>query len=201
MHKVYLFFEFLFKYYYHLVLDISGELANESENISSNFEFKMLTSKDLYYFKQWEDKIRYLELYEARLKNSDYYCFAVIDISTDQLAHYSWVNNTDHYFIKEINIYFNLKQNKQVLFEDDNTKEVYRGQKIHTFVMSKRIEFAKKIGATKILIEIYPRNKVALKTAKKFGFKRRNINPFYLREGSVSYIKNKMINNVFSRNH
>ena len=200
MHKVYLFFEFLFKYYYHLVLDISGELANESENISSNFEFKILTLKDLYYFKQWEDKIRYSELYETRLKNSDYYCFAVIDISTDQLAHYSWVNYTDHYFIKEINKYFDLKQNKQVLFEDDNTKEVYRGQKIHTFVMSKRIGFAKKIGATKIFIEIYPRNKVALKTAQKFGFKRRNINPFYLREGSVSYIKNKMINNVFSRN-
>jgi RimJ/RimL family protein N-acetyltransferase len=201
MHKISLFFEFLVKYYYHLVLDISGDIAIKSGYLPSGFEFKILTLNDLYYFKQWEDKIRYLELYETRLQNPDYYCFAVIDVSTDQLAHYSWVNNTDHYFIKEINTSYDLKQNRQVLFEDDNTKEAYRGQKIHTFVMSKRIEFSKKIGATKIFIEIYPRNTVALNTAKKFGFKRRNINPFYLRAGSISYIKNKIIHYVFSRHN
>ena len=200
MPKLYLFFEFLFKYYYHLVLDISGEVFVNPLFISSNFELKILTSQELYYFKQWEDKIRYLELYETRLHNPDYYCFAVIETSTNQLAHYSWVNNTTRYHIKEINRLFHLKENKQVLFEDDNTKEEYRGQKIHTFVMSKRIEFSQKIGATKIFIEIYPRNTVALNTAKKFGFKRSNIIPFYLRPGSISYIKNKIIKYVLRHN-
>jgi hypothetical protein len=197
MHKISRFFEFLFKYYYHLVLDISDLVCVDSVFISSNFELKILTSKELYYFKQWEDKIRYLALYETRLDNPDYYCFAVIETSTNQLAHYSWVNNTDNYNIKEINKLCQLKQNKQVLFEDDNTKEEFRGQKIHTFVMCKRIEFSQKIGATKIFIEIYPRNTVALNTAKKFGFKRSNINPFYLRPGSISYIKNKITKYVF----
>lgn len=197
MHKISHFFEFLFKYYYHLVLDISDLVCVDSVFISSNFELKILTSKELYYFKQWEDKSRYLALYEARLDNPDYYCFAVIETSTNQLAHYSWVNNTDSYNIKEINKLCQLKQNKQVLFEDDNTKKEFRGQKIHTFVMHKRIEFSQKIGATKIFIEIYPRNTVALNTAKKFGFKRSNINPFYLRPGSISYIKNKITKYVF----
>ena len=201
MYKIYLFFEFLFKYYYHLVLDISDNLFINEVLISSNFELKILTIHDFYYFQQWEDKIKYLELYKMRLQSADYYCFAIIETGANQLAHYSWVNNTTSYYIKEINRLFHLKQNKQVLFEDDNTKEEYRGQKIHTFVMSKRIEFSKKIGATKIFIEIYPRNTIALNTAKKFGFKRRNINPFYLRAGSISYIKNKIVHYVFSRHN
>lgn len=200
MHRFYLFFEFLFKYYYHFVLDVSKDISNIYVSNPPSLELKILTIEDLPYFKQWKGKEKYLDLYKARLLNPNYYCFAMIDTINDKLAYYSWINYLDNYYIKEINKLYYLKKHKHVLFEDDNTNEAYRGQKIHTFVMSKRIEFSKKIGAKKIIVEIYPRNKAAIITAKKFGFKRRNINPFYLRQGSVNYIINKISTYVFSHN-
>lgn len=198
MFKIKRLFEFILKYYFVLKYDFSTNKLNKIEP-PFGFLFKILTIHDLHYFNFCEGKrSAYLEICKKRLNDPNFYCFALIHENTNELAHYSWINHSDHYLVKETSRIYHLKKNKMVLFEDDNTLPNYRGFRLHTYVLQKRLSFAKELGVTSCLIIIHPRNTIALKSATKIGFSRINFLPYYYCIGSFSYLRNKLTNYVFS---
>jgi hypothetical protein len=199
MQRVSLFFELIFRYYYVLNLDLLKLTIPSSIEIDGAFTFKILTEEDLPYFSSFNKNDDYIDLCRSRLKSSDFKCFAIIFQKENLLVHYSWVNYSNKYLVKELNKSICLKKKHRVLFEDDNTLLQFRGLKLHSYVFHKRINYSRSIGAKNALIMIYPRNKVALHTAKKMGFKRINLFPYFYRENSISFLAHKLYTHVFSR--
>jgi len=180
----------LFKYYGVYRLNIRKH-SPHSLVLSDDFELKEFTADDLFYFSPLGLNDSYIHIYEKRFKSNRYKCYGVIDRSSNKLAYYAWICLLDVKFVKEINRNFKLKQKQAVLFEDDNTTLEYRGKGIHSYVMEYRIQQAKKQGVKSVYIIVYKRNIPALKTIKKFKFKRVNINPFYFRKEFMHELKLK----------
>jgi hypothetical protein len=199
MQRIRVFFELIFRYYYVLNLDLLKFNIPNSIELDGEFNFKILAEEDLPYFSSFNKNNDYIDLCRSRLKCSDFVCFAIIHKKENLLVHYSWVNFSDKYRVKELNKSIWLKKQQRVLFEDDNTLYQFRGLKLHSYVIKKRINYSRSIGAKNALIMIHPRNKVALHTAKKMGFKRINLFPYFYREKSLSFLAHKLYTNVFSR--
>lgn len=145
------------------------------------FEIRQLTFDDLTLFKGISYFERYRSIYKERFLSENYLCFGVINRENNDIAYYSWVFKGDEKYIKEIYKKMSLKKLNAFYFEDDNTIEKYRGLKLHTYVMQKRIEYTISQNKENILIIIHPKNIPALKTIINFGFKRINIIPYYFR--------------------
>jgi hypothetical protein len=197
-------FEFYFKSYgfysFQIKSFIPVFIANQKE-IERDFSFKILNSADVSYLEQTAIAPNYVSSYSNRLKaDSGFLCFALIDIKTNQLAYYSWINSNNNYLVKEINQIFDFKETNSVLLEGDYTFESFRGRGLHTYVMQKRLEYCCQNKIEQAFIAIHFRNKAALRVVKKFGFKQKILIPIYYRSGTVTYTIKKIakrINGIF----
>jgi hypothetical protein len=182
--------ELLFVSYWLYKLNVLKK--NESlSKLKVGFKFQILSKKELYYFVEINYINRYIELYKKRLESSNYKCFAIIEINTNKLVYYSWINFSKSHYCKEINKTLKLMSKNTCLFEDDNTLIEYRNNGFHKFVMEKRINYCIENNIDTIYILIHIFNKPALNTVKKYNFRRKNI-PLALRDGSFNYILKKI---------
>ena len=193
-------FEFYFKYYgfYSLQIKSFTPIFNVNhQEIERQFSFKILTSADLGYLEQTAIAPNYVSSYSNRLNaDSGFLCFALIDIKNNQLAYYSWINSNNSYLVKEINQIFDFKSINSVLLEGDYTFETYRGKGLHTYMMQKRLEYCFQNKIEQAFIAIHLRNNVALRVIGKFGFKQKNLIPFYYRSGTATYTIKKITKRI-----
>lgn len=184
--------EFYFMFYGVYKINLEN-YNNLNFDLHHNFNFKILKIEDLKYFEALELKDSYLDIIKSRLNNeNEFICFALIDSLTNKLAYYSWINQSKSYWVKEMNKTFNFKETRSCLFEDDNTMIEYRSLGLHSFAMSKRIQYCLNNSIKTIYILIHLRNKPALKVVHKFKFKRSNFFPIYIRKEAVIYTLKKI---------
>jgi hypothetical protein len=188
--------EFYFLYYGFFKLKPNKfYLEKSNSDIIKGFEFRILNSSDLVYFEKLNLVEYYFTICKNRLNNpNEFLCFALIDLTSCDLAYYSWINQSEMYYIKEVNVKMKLKLNQSVLFEDDNTIEKYRKKGFHKFMMNKRIEYCINNNIHSIFIAIYLKNIPALRTIKSIGFRKINKMSIYYRQGTIGYTLNKFLN-------
>jgi len=193
------FFEFYFKCYYRLFLNLEQVnigLYKEKffKPLGDKFVFKMLSKEDMKYFEKMKIKESYRYILKDRFDNGDYHqCFGIIDIEKDQLAYYCWTNSLKKYYHNEFESYFR-HNGDTILFENDLALPEYRKMGFHSYCMLQRILYAKQAGFKKAIINIYFRNKPALKTAMNFGFSKMFRFPVSFRKGAVKYTIDKLTN-------
>ena len=179
--------------YYRLYYINTNKIKFKEINLNSKFELKILNIEDLYLFDFYELPNNYLKIYADRLKNSNFICFGVLDISNNRLAYYSWINFEKKTYCKEIKKSLELKNKNACLFEDDNTHLEYRNCKIHSFVMNERLKYCISNNISKAYIVIHPFNIPAIKTISKYKFKKIIHIPISYRDNSIQLFIKKLI--------
>ena len=184
---------FYFKIYGIFQLELDN-IDFKEKILDEKFEFRILNSDEIWLLKKINSKRKFFDWYEKIIESTDYKCFVIIDKVKNCLAYYSWVNFSNNYYLHEVNTTLNFKEIDACLFQDDNTMEEYRRLGLHTYIMNERIKYCKQLGIKRVYITIFLKNKPAIKTVKKFNFKRTNIFPIYYRKGTISYSIKKVIN-------
>ena len=146
----------------------------------------MLDTNDyLFFTKVAEMDIDKLKILKQRLENSiAWQGFGIFEQANEKLIYYCWLNKQSNYYVKEF--YKTLSFNTdEILFEDDFTLPEYRGRGLHRYAMYQRLKYCSEQNIDTAYIIIECGNTPALKTIHDFGFKKKTVNPFTYRKGSV----------------